>query len=100
MRVLANLYLNFTLQDVTKKYGNLLDIFVVDNYDMVLDAIDVLTITGNRKYKAGLRLNMFYLIKKANKALTGFYYLKRRDDICEELRKFTCCYDSLEEIVA
>lgn len=101
MRALANLYIHFTLlDDVVKKHGNLLDMFTVDNYDNLCDAIDTLTISADKTYKAGLRLNLFYLLKKAIKALSGYYYLKRNKEVCEELRKFTCCYDSLEEIIA
>ena len=98
MRRLAHLYDIFRKQDnVINNNSNSLDMFDRENYDQLASAIEQYTKTDTEdSIKAGLKQNLYYLIKRAATVMQYSFYAQRKDQEAEEMSKFICTFKSWE----
>ena len=70
MRILGHIYTNLLNQEgVVQQHKNALDIFVRENFPKLREAIDKYTSNDDDSVKAGLKQNVYYLLKRSAKTL-------------------------------
>ena len=87
----------FTQEGTICNYNNLLDMFFRNNFHYLTDAIDAYTVKETNELKAGLRQNIFYIIKKGSKIMQNHFYIKDKDEIAKEIEFFLKCFHADEE---
>ena len=89
MRRLENMYLIFlTQENVNRKNGNALDMFLRCNFQQLRESIDVYTLKDSSQIKAGLKHVLYYLIKSSSNIMKATYLSRDDDQMAEEIDKF------------
>nr|XP_047141256.1 uncharacterized protein LOC124816205 [Hydra vulgaris] len=89
MRRLSHLYTLFLKEnDIECKYNNSMDMFARKNFNILVRVIEIFTKKDCNDIKAGLKINLYYLIKKCTKMLENLYYRKMMDNDAKEMAKF------------
>ena len=84
MRQLANCYNIFKqLDGIHSLNSNSLDKFNWSNFDQLSEAIELYTKREDLSLKAGLKQNLYYLIKKSATLVYSFYSRKKEDEAAE-----------------
>ena len=100
MRCLANLYTRLQELDGFKaKHKNILDLFCRKNFYWTREAIDIYTIDENDRIKAGLKQNLYFLLKRSSKILRGLMLEKGCDDTVKEITDFVNLLELWDDIV-
>ena len=95
MRGLANLYTYFKEQEgVMCVHSNSLDMFNRVNFQQLSNTIDIHTRNDDNSLKAGLKCNLYYLIKKAAVVLQYSFYSQAKDEEVSEMSKFIQSFKS------
>ena len=98
MRSLGSVYVEFKqMGGVQLLYGTCTDMFLRVNIGELFDSIDIVTYKEDKTLKAGLRQNLFYLIKKAGKIIQAFSYMKGDEELASSVEKFLICFDASED---
>ena len=88
MRCLAKCYNIFLKEEGVKHtYKNSLDMFSRTNFEQLSNVIEKIS-TKKDGIKAGLKQNLYYLIKKSATVMQYFFYAEKRDAEADELNKF------------
>ena len=58
------------------------------NFDALREAIEVYTTSDISTLKAGLKQNLFYLLKRSAKVLKGLFLTQSQDNFSSEVDKF------------
>ena len=88
MRRLANLFLKFKEAKVSPEECSVIHMFQRDNFDYLERAIKETTIRTDNSMKSGLKVALFYLIKKACKIVKGSFLVAEDDASASEVGKF------------
>nr|XP_047145024.1 uncharacterized protein LOC105844230 isoform X4 [Hydra vulgaris]XP_047145025.1 uncharacterized protein LOC105844230 isoform X5 [Hydra vulgaris] len=89
MRRLAHCYTLFLKQEgIIQKHNNSLDMFNRVNFDMLSNVIEVYTKKDDADIKAGLKQNLYYLLKKSATVMQFIFYSKGMDAEAEDVQKF------------
>nr|XP_047134212.1 uncharacterized protein LOC124812135 [Hydra vulgaris] len=89
MRRLANCYNIFKqLDGIHALYSNSLDMFNRSNFEQLSEAIELYTKREDLSLKAGLKQNLYYLIKKSATLVQYSFYSRKKDDEAAEISKF------------
>lgn len=92
MRRLAGLFIKFRKHlpaDVDKETVELVDMFRRKNFHSFEMAVkEYTTRNGGTDIKSGLKMSVYYLIKKSAKILKAIFYIKEDDKTSEEIDKF------------
>ena len=100
MRRIANMYVIFCQQEGTElEHGNALDMFNRSNFSNLCQSIEQYTTTADCQIKAGLKQNLFYLLKRASKVMKGYFLTNKKDDQADELDKFVSVLEMMEDFI-
>ena len=100
MRSLAHLLTHLRAQDGFKEcHKNILDLFNRKNFYQTREAIDIYTSKEDDTLKAGLKQNLYYLLKRTSKILRGLMLEKARDDVCKDVGDFINLLELWDDIV-
>ena len=88
MRRLANCYNIFKQLDGIHSLYNSLDMFNRSNFEQLSEAIELYTKREDLSLKAGLKQNLYYLIKKSATLVQYSFYSRKKDDEAAEISKF------------
>ena len=89
MRRLGNLYREFKQSEGVKQvFHNACDMFRRENFLILTKAIDTYTKKNEDRIKAGLKFDLFYLIKSLVKAMKGTYLIKNEDCHAHDIEDF------------
>ncbi|XP_057293307.1 uncharacterized protein LOC130621949 isoform X3 [Hydractinia symbiolongicarpus] len=99
MRRLAYLYVIFREEEgIVYHHGNSLDMFNRRNYELLAKAIEKYVAKDNSEdIKAGLKLNLCFLIKRATEDLKNHFYACAKDDEGKEMNKFIATFKAWEK---
>ena len=67
MMILSKIYLE--IEEGENSYGNAIDMFLRENFEVFCKAIDAVTLKDDNILKPGLRQNVFHFTKKSVKIL-------------------------------
>ena len=100
MRMLGSIYSIFRKEEsVVADYGNCLDIFRRINFKQLRQSIDIYTTKHDDTVKAGLKQNLFYLVKRAAKTLRALMLEEEKVDVAEEVGNFRELLDLWDDII-
>ena len=97
MRRLAHCYVLFQQQEgITCTYSNSCDMFNRVNFEQLSNVIEIYTRNEDNSMKAGLKQNLYYLIKKSATVMQYAFYSQKRDGEADEISKFIQSFKSWE----
>lgn len=100
MRMLGSIYSIFRKEEsVVADYGNCLDIFRRINFKQLRQSIDIYTSKHDDTVKAGLKQNLFYLLKRAAKTLRALMLEEEKVDVAEEVGNFRELLELWDDII-
>ncbi|XP_057316739.1 uncharacterized protein LOC130657748 [Hydractinia symbiolongicarpus] len=89
MRRIAHCYNHFKVKkDVLHTHNNSHDMFNRRNFDFLASSIEEYTKSSTDEMKAGLKENLFYLIKRAAQVLQFYLFNQGKDEEAEEVGRF------------
>ena len=100
MRMLGSIYSIFRKGEiVVADYENCLDIFRRINFKQFRQSIDIYTSKYDDTVKAGLKQNLFYLLKRAAKTLRALTLEEEKVDVAEEVGNFRELLELWDDII-
>ncbi|XP_057296083.1 uncharacterized protein LOC130629325 isoform X2 [Hydractinia symbiolongicarpus] len=100
MRRIAHMYNLFLKQnDIERPNGDASDMFNRRNFEHLKNVIDVYTTSEDNELKAGLKQNIYYLLKRVAKVLKGHYLVSSDDSAAEEIDRFISVLEMYEDFV-
>ena len=94
MRVLARLHPILTSIACPKNlFGNIKDLFDVDNFTVLKKAIDMYTSTESNQMKSGLKVNLQFLLIKAAKIFKATAITESNMKETEIFDRFLCVFN-------
>lgn len=100
MRMFGSIYSIFTKEEnVVTDYGNCLDIFQCINFKQYRQSIDISTSKHDDTVKAGLKQNLFYLLKRAAKTLRTLMLEEKKVDMTEEVGNLRVLLELWDDII-
>ena len=89
MRTLGHLLKVFNEKEPTTIFGNVKDLFLMDNFDQLKEAIEEYTYDIQKdKVKAGLKINLQHLLIKAAKVFEATAYVEKKEEESRIFEKF------------
>lgn len=100
MRILGHIYTQLLLQDdITHQYHNALDIFIRENFPKLRTAIDSYTSNEDDSVKAGLKQNVYYLLKRSAKTLRAMQLEEGKEDVAKKVSQFVELLELWDDIM-
>ena len=100
MRILADLYsILIGQKDFTLALNDAYDMFRRQNFTSLRVAIDRYTVKEDDTIKAGLKQNIYYLLKRAASVLQELMLEEGNNDLVSDLRKFVSLLELWEDII-
>ncbi|MEO0685885.1 MAG: hypothetical protein AAFY76_12775 [Cyanobacteria bacterium J06649_11] len=100
MRMLATLYVEFqSKEDAFIKFGNSVDLFIRENFDIMCDSIDIITKKEDGAIKSGQRKNIYYMLVRSAKRLRDKLFQEKNDELSSELNSFLRLLKSNEDVL-
>ena len=100
MRQLAHLYNLFSEhKNLPMQSNDFSKIFLRSNFFALRESIDIFIKKADSGIKAGLKQNLFYLIKRAAKVLKALYLSEANDSDASETDKFVSVLEMWEDFI-
>ncbi|XP_030844967.1 uncharacterized protein LOC115925389 [Strongylocentrotus purpuratus] len=107
MRRLANLHSKMNMAEqaigsLPDKSGNICDLFKRKNFRHLEEAIDAYTKVESSEgvgVKAGLKLALYYLLKRTSKILRGMFLIDDEDDKANDIAKWVTVFETSKDMI-
>lgn len=89
MRRVANIFVEFKRKCAGEvEVSDAADIFIRSNFNYLIEAIESYTMSLKNTLKSGLKISLYYLLRKMAKFQRANYLMKDKDDLATEVEKF------------